>query len=163
MDIVDVPGDGNCFFHTVILGLGLSTSPDILRGLVADYILSHPEVAEDIIVEWRDFGVLEPDEIPTVEEVALVIRDTREWATSTIINITSLVLRIRIEVYSDINGHIVSQSFPYTWLPQQNNLNTLKILSTENHFQLLKPQGVNYAVTGGMTVFFMVLFFFLAT
>lgn len=167
MDIVDVPGDGNCFFHTVILGLSLDTSPEVLRGLVADYILKHPEVTEEIIDEWRDFDVLEANETLTVDEVATVIRESREWATGAIINITSIVLRIRIEVYSNINGHMVSQIFPYSWLPKQDNLKTIQILSTGNHFQLIRALQANdsldYTVTGSLTVFFMVVFFFLAT
>ena len=167
MNIVDVPGDGDCFFHTVILGLGLNTSPEVLRGLVADYILSNPEVTEEIIDEWRDFDVLKDDETLTVEEVASVIRETREWATGAIINITSIVLRISIQVFSNINGHMVSQTFPYSWLPQQDHLKTLQILSTGNHFQLITESqtkdGLVYTITGSLTVVFMIVFFFLAT
>jgi len=139
LERVDVPGDGDCFFHSVILGLNLGTTPYVLRGMIADYILDNPSTSEEIVDEWRDFDVLEPDENPTVEEVADTIRNTQEWATGAVINITCLILRISIKVYKKINGHIVSQTFPYPWSRKSRQVRRLvQIYSSGNHFQLLR-------------------------
>ena len=160
---IDMPKDGNCFYHAFIRGLyeaqvhpegtdgqgwnPSSLTPAVLRDQVARVIEINQDMYNDVLIEWRDFHVIHRQQglqggnvgNPTPFQVAQRIRNTREWATSTVIHILSVLYNVTIVVYEEINGYYYAESFPSAWkkVPPRNPIARLTVLRTGNHFDLL--------------------------
>lgn len=116
MKIIPVPADGDCLYHAFIKGLGIKTLlPQHLRDFVASKILSDKDLYDDIVREWIDFNVIPNAQNITPEKVANHIRNTKEWATSTVIHILAVAFNVRITVFQKINGQFYPEIFPSEW------------------------------------------------
>lgn len=140
-----MPADGDCFFHAVVYGLrqyGMEISPQHIRNAVAQVIEKDAQLYEQLLDEWIDFSVIPRNHSMSPVKAAILIR-SKEWATSTIIHITSRLFNIKINVYEEINGTFITQSFPYPWdtSPKQKDLRlpTINVLHRREHFDALQP------------------------
>lgn len=146
---IQVPLDGNCFFHSFILGMKVF-DPDFrltvtdLRYLVAKVIKLTPELYEDLITEWLDFQriTLESKSKMTPEIAGNIIYETNEWTTSTMIHILAVVFNVKIIIHEKINGKFFSESFPSAWKKKVGNESNnsdkeINILKEYNHFDYL--------------------------
>jgi hypothetical protein len=142
MYVVPMPGDGDCFYHAFIAGVGLAITPKDLRNFVADQILTKSELFEDIVDDWKSQGLLSPHESADIKEIATRIKNRKEWATTTVIHILSDAFNVRTIVYRELNGHYVPSLFPYLWTfdPKKRRFaKTLYLYSHGQHFDLLQP------------------------
>lgn len=135
MRIVKSPADGDCFYHSVINGTGLKTTPQELKVKVAEYLSRYPDMHDDLLIEWLDFKVI-PKRVSIEDTIKLL---QKEWATSTIIHIVSLILELDIVVFEKINNKYYKEEFPSRFKNNKNfkSRGKIYILKTRNHFDLL--------------------------
>jgi len=144
MRVVSVPADGDCLYHAFIKGLNLhDLSPKQLRDFVADKILSDKDLYEDIVTEWVDFKVIPSRQHASPETVANRIRNTKEWATSTVIHILAHAFNVRVIVFQKINGQFYSEVFPSEWkgkhAERKDYFHDIYLYRKGCHFELLMP------------------------
>ena len=112
-----VPSDGDCFFHCFVKGLmgkGKTSSVQELREIAAKHILQSTDLFEDLLMEWKDHGVVKPDETITQSLAAARILAGKEWATNIIIHILSNHFKIGVKIHTQRdNGTWEAWSFPY--------------------------------------------------
>jgi predicted transcriptional regulator len=137
--IIETPSDGDCFFHAFLIDTGIKTNPKELRAIVANVLEKNNDLYQDLLLEWRDLGVISKNTKLSPKQVADIIRNTKEWATSTIIHIISVLFKIKIIVHEKINGKLFAESFPSEWkntgiIPKKS----INILRIGNHFEALK-------------------------
>ena len=104
-EIIKVPSDGDCFFHSFIHGIKKTrvdfhfTALD-LRYIVSKIITNRKNIKlyNDLLDEWVDHKRITKNtrEKLTPEIVAKIITETKEWTTSTIIHIISMAFKIKI-------------------------------------------------------------------
>ena len=101
--IVDVPGDGNCFFHAVSHQLfGDTSSQHLVRQAALDQVLNNPELYQDFLVN-KDIGTF-----------ASTLSEDRGWTDNHNIQTTADAFGESIEI---INSS--SERFsPVTVIPQ---------------------------------------------
>lgn len=103
--VVDVPGDGNCFFHAVLhelqrqrLAGDLTFAPELqhleLRTRAVAYLRGHPALLSDPI-ELNDRGVLK---IVTQEEYLTEMSQDRAYAEGPIIDALALCLNVHFSI-----------------------------------------------------------------
>src|SRR6478609_4876885 len=98
-----VPSDGDCFFHCFVKGLmgkGKTSSVQELREIAAKHILQSTDLFEDLLMEWKDHGVVKPDETITQSLAAARILAGKEWATNIIIHILSNHFKIGVKIHT---------------------------------------------------------------
>jgi OTU-like cysteine protease len=149
MKIIPVPADGDCLYHAFIKGLGIdSLTPLFLRDFVANRILNDKDLYDDLIREWMDFKVVSSVDTITPEIAANHIRNSKEWATSTVIHILSIAFNVRIIVFQKINGQFYSEIFPSEWKEtcpkkklkkQKQQHKDIYLYRRGYHFELLVP------------------------
>ena len=142
MRVIPVPADGDCLYHAFIRGLGLEgLTPQLLRDIVAQKILTDQDLYDDLIREWIDFGVIHPATSMTEDIAAHHIRNTKEWATSTVIHILATAFNVRIVVFENIKGNYYPETFPSPWKPIQQTkpYKDVYILRRGSHYELLIP------------------------
>lgn len=144
MYIISMPGDGDCFYHAFISGLGLQITPQDLRNFVAEQILVKKDLYEDMVDDWKSQGLLDTEDSGghvTPEYIADRIRNRKEWATTTVIHILSDAFNVRTVVYRELNDHYVPSLFPYLWTfdPKKRRFaKTIYLYSHGAHFDLLE-------------------------
>jgi hypothetical protein len=151
--VVPVSGDGDCFYNAFIHGLGLTgkVRPHQLRAVVASRLLEDPDLRDDLIREWRDFGIVTgkvfSDTGKQIRSADIVDRvcNRADWATSTVIHILAIAFSRPVRIAEKINGHWFVQSFPSPWKVKRGDLLREKkppvyILKTKNHFDALVRQ-----------------------
>lgn len=154
--LIKVPGDGDCFYHAFIAGLMRlgGNSPRLnashLRRYVAKKIMNDPDVYEDLILEWLDFGVVRrrrsnPDQIVftntqtqlTPEKAAKRICQG-DWAVSTAIHVLATAFRVKVSVVEYIGGKQYIESFPSLWKkPSPSLRGEIFLYKSAHHFDLL--------------------------
>lgn len=145
MYIISMPGDGDCFYHAFISGLGLQVTPQDLRNFVADQVISKKDLYEDMVDDWKSQGLLGSDgdaESVSPEYIADRIRHRKEWATTTVIHILSDAFNVRTVVYRELHENYVPSLFPYLWTfdPKKRKFaKTIFLYSHGAHFDLLEP------------------------
>lgn len=142
LTIVPVPPDGDCFFHAFIQGSKLNTTPAHVRDLVSDYIKNDKDLLDDLITEWRDFGVIGKNQTISPKNASTKIRNG-EWATSTMIHVVCMIFNVKIIVFENVNGSLRSQIFPSIWkpsVPDNPFRPEIFVLRRRNHFDLLVPK-----------------------
>lgn len=93
MAVVDVPSDGNCFFHAVTTQLRGSIAYDELRKFAVRYVKEHKEHYASFLVD------------ATVEEyITKMLRDAT-WADHSIIDALARELQIRIVIIGNNPDH----------------------------------------------------------
>jgi hypothetical protein len=127
VDVIKMPGDGDCLYHAFIRGANLSgkASPNDLRLHVADKIRTVEDLYDDLLREWIDFGIIRKDgdgfrfvttgEQVTPETAAYHIVHTKDWATSTVIHILASSMNLDVYVTQLINGQQYTETFPSPW------------------------------------------------
>jgi hypothetical protein len=157
MSIIKSQPDGDCFYHSVINGLKHNhhdnLTPRDIKLKVAEYIKNDPSLHQDLLIEWRDFGVIDKNKQLLLDETLHIITNTNEWAVSTIIHIVSLIFQIQIVVHTEINSKFHSESFPSFW-KEKTDVNSeggfvkfipkqrIHILKKGNHYDLIVPKVV---------------------
>ena len=152
-NLIKSPADGDCFYHSVVNGIKLldsnsNISIKELKVKVSEYIKKDYQnkkdktntLYNDILIEWRDFGVIKKDQDVTLDKMVYILTNTNEWAVSTIIHIVSLILQIQIIVHEKINSKVYSESFPSFYKEDSKDaikLYTLHVLKRGNHYDLL--------------------------
>lgn len=150
MKLISVPADGDCLYHAFIRGLITdghfsSISPSQLRAYVADKILQESDLYDDLVREWVDFNVISDVNLISPPLASNRIRNSKEWATSTVIHILSLGFHVRVVVFQTISGRFYSEVFPSEWKrPEGTKLKhkpfkTIYMLRRGYHFDLLEP------------------------
>lgn len=146
LKIIPVPADGDCLYHSVIQGLKyhgtkMDISPKMLRCHVASVILKDPDLYDDLVTEWVDFGVIYNTKNITPQIVADRIINTHEWATSTVIHILAFSFNVKIVILEKIKNKLYPQEFPSVWknFPETDRKITIFIHKTGKHFELLVP------------------------
>lgn len=147
--LVQMPGDGDCFYHAVVAGLRRSSiTIERLRQYVARNIASQSDLFQDLVTEFLDFGIAQrtSDKVTFVDSGQQVTAaraaariQNGEWATSTAIHILASGLKVQICVVQEINGKLYTERFPSEWkkpLPQAKR--KIYLYKTSQHFDLLE-------------------------
>lgn len=142
--VIPVPGDGDCFYHAVIKGLGLDIHPMALREQVVNVLEKDADLFDDLVTEWKDFGLVRYTDRISVEDIRYQILHYREWATPTVIHILAKLYSARLVVFQNIGGKFYGEVFPAEYKLKDgekklgNNAKTVYILHRGNHFDLLE-------------------------
>jgi len=140
--------DGDCFYHVIVNWYSIKhpkvqISVQQLKDKVADFIQDSDDLYKELLVEWRDFGVIDSNIQLSLDQVIDIIRNDNEWVVSTIIHIVSILLQKKIVIHQKIGEKVHSQEFPY---PQELSPNkyqsfeprgTIHVLQGNNHYDLL--------------------------
>jgi len=172
-NVVPMSGDGDCFYNAFIHVLGLTgkVQPHQLRALVAGRLLEDPDLRDDFIREWRDFGIIKGKvfsdtgkRFRTADIVDRICNRT-DWATSTVIHILATTFSCTVRIAEKIDGRWFVQTFPSPWKENPMRKQTrvkppVYILKTRNHFDAMvrAPKKGDACMRGGQAMAILVSF-----
>jgi hypothetical protein len=130
-----VPGDGNCFFHSLSLSLhGDFSKSKELRNIICGFIANNWD-------QWKQKLVLLQDSVITKESYINQMLNTNGWATAVEVEAASILLGCKIHVWlTGLNGKKQITYTLNTFSPPQctENPQILQLKLTNNHFEVLR-------------------------
>ena len=149
-DIIRVAGDGDCFFHTFVLGmktLNVEFYPEIsdLRDIIATYMKTYPYLFDIFIKERLEANLPKLDLNQSVQKII-----SGEWATNSMIHILAchFAVRVKIYKYSEYYKAYLHQIFPNEEIIKcphpigKLSEETICIVATPNHYDFLTEKTI---------------------
>ena len=133
--VYNVPGDGDCFFHSLSLTLhGHTCRTQYYRDLICGHIVDNWMLLETMVKIYHHPSI-------TQHEYMRNMQYGREWATGCEIKIASLLLSHQIDVYyKPSNNQNSIQLTPFNMSNSSSNF-AIEVLLYGQHFQVLRRFG----------------------
>ena len=121
-----VPGDRNCFFHSLsLLKNGNTTNSSFYRNIICTHIIHNWQIWEDKVVHSHTNNM-------TVELYQQHIIHRNGWATATEIEAAATLFGLNINIWLQQSSHCTLSSF------NASSPTCIDILLSRNHFSPLK-------------------------
>jgi hypothetical protein len=137
-----VPGDENCFFHSLSLLInGYTTNSSFYRNIICTHIIHNWQIWEDKIVHSHTNNM-------TIELYQQYMINRTGWATATEIEVAAHLFGLNINIWLQQSSHCTLSSFNASSptcidiLLSRNHFSPSKRVSsnTDNSFDILKNQ-----------------------